>query len=215
MGVKNYLCANGVVFSELSAGVRADYVDDGLGRVVNVCDSNANVSGTFRYNPFGSSLSSAGTPPDYGWGIYNRYRTTGTKYAELWSPFVTYSTLVARYPVQDAGGPNVYAVGRPAATDVAPICGSDVNFSWGKMTPVNIGGACGALAKNCSEGSFLTIWKMPSTGFGKWGRSFKRFIIRGIITIAQRALLPYALQKFPVESLRREVTSRHGICYMA
>jgi hypothetical protein len=64
MAFTSYLTTDGKIHSQVSGGVAIGYLTDALGSVVGTVDSSGNVTNTYRYKPYGSTLAKTGSSAD-------------------------------------------------------------------------------------------------------------------------------------------------------
>src|SRR5205085_1161411 len=78
MATTNYYSVNGVIQGEATGGAFRRYGSDALGSVLTTFDSGGAVQNTYRFTPFGGTLSKVGVAPDpmHTWVGTAGYRAT-------------------------------------------------------------------------------------------------------------------------------------------
>jgi RHS repeat-associated protein len=104
------------------------YHADGNGNIMYLVDSSQNMAATYRYDPYGNTLSSSGTMASanlYRFSSKEIHANSGM-YIYLWRFYDPFSERwLNRDPVEEAGGPNLYSYIRNESTQLVDPFGLD------------------------------------------------------------------------------------------
>jgi RHS repeat-associated protein len=151
----------------------ADYYADGNGNITSLIDSNQAVVASYRYDPFGNTISKSG-----GLGDANVYRFSSKEVhvnsGMYYYGFRFYDPNLQRWinrdPIQEGGGVNLYSFARNCAIGFIDVFGDS-----GTLT-IN---TTGAGSSECAAGTGSKIghaWitytpdNGETTSYGTWGR---------------------------------------------
>jgi RHS repeat-associated protein len=103
MSVTNYIGIDDLLYSEIEAGTRRDYMTDSLGSVSGTVAASGLKINSYLYNPFGGVLSKSGPDPDpnFLWAGRYAYWQTGTLYSEKYVRARHYSNLTGSWTTID------------------------------------------------------------------------------------------------------------------
>ena len=157
MATTYYCNVGGRTLSQVSGGVRRDFLTDAIGSVTATVNEHGNIENTYRYKPYGGTLAKTGTgvDPRLGW---REYWST----AEMW---MSDTAHVFPGPAQARSFRQGWSGTFMAGMASAPfnICGEGA-ARWDriKVWPVTVTLGNNTNARPCSEFQFETIFALPA-----------------------------------------------------
>ncbi len=126
----SYVLGNGQVLAQTRSGAASYYLDDGQGSVRLLTDANGAITDMYRYDAFGTALSSQGT-------TVNPYRYTGQQFDSLTGLYDLraryYDPTTGRFLSRDTAGidvSNPVEVNRYSYAQENPINLIDPVWAW-------------------------------------------------------------------------------------